>query len=264
MSFEYFLSALKTNNLARVLAEPNVIVMSGQEANFLAGGEIPVPVPQSGSGGGTTITIEYKQFGVKLNVVPVALGSGRMRLKVAPEVSDLDFSNAVTLSGTQIPAITKRTVNTTIELGDGQTFAIAGLLNDRVQANRSSTPYLGELPILGALFRSVRYERKETELLVLVTPRLVAPLNPDQVPALPGEHWRHPKDGELYWLQDIGSDQPDPKKTAGPADASKRATPATATTPSAASGDGGNAAPSRFLGDYGFAPSTQPAASSSN
>jgi pilus assembly protein CpaC len=205
-AFEGFISALKSNNLLRVLAEPNLTATSGEEASFLAGGEIPVPVPQS-SGAGTTITIEYKQFGVRLNFVPVVLGNGRLKLKVAPEVSELDFSNAVTLSGTQIPALNKRNVTTTVELADGQTFAIAGLLNSRVQANHSSTPYLGDLPIIGALFRSVRYERRESELLLLVTPRVVAPMNPDQVTTVPGEKWRHPADHELFFGRDLGGEK---------------------------------------------------------
>jgi pilus assembly protein CpaC len=262
VSFEYFLSALKSNNLARILAEPNVVVMSGQAADFLAGGEIPVPVPQSGSGGGTTITIEYKQFGVKLNVVPIVLGEGRIQMKVAPEVSQLDFSNAVTLSGTQVPALLKRTVQTNVELGDGQTFAIAGLLNDTVQANRAGTPYLSDLPIIGALFSSVRYERKETELMVLVTPHLVSPLNPDEVPTLPGEHWRHPTTEQLLWKRDIGSEMPDKPSTKGtpgkPAGMKPAATPSTKTSaaPTEQTTPAQTGAP-RVRGEYGFVPSTQ-------
>jgi pilus assembly protein CpaC len=234
-AFEAFISAMKTNNLLRVLAEPNLVAISGQEASFLAGGEIPVPVPQA-TGGGTTITIEYKQFGVRLSFVPIVLGDGRVRLKVSPEVSDLDFSNAVTLSGTQIPALSKRNVTTTVELRDGQTFAIAGLLNDRVQANHSSTPYLSDLPVLGALFRSVRYERRETELLVLVTPKIVSPMDPGQVTQLPGEKWRHPNENELFWFRDLGGPQQDAGK------------PESAGPTTMASGT-----PARFRGQYGLA-----------
>jgi pilus assembly protein CpaC len=243
-AFEAYVSALKNNNLLRVLAEPNLVAVSGQEASFLAGGEIPVPVPQSSSGGGTTITIEYKQFGVRLKFVPVVLGDGRVRLRVAPEVSDLDFSNAVTISGTVIPALNTRNVDTTVELGDGQTFGIAGLLNDRVQATRSATPYLGEIPILGSLFRSVRYERRETELLVLVTPRLVSPLDPGKVPTLPGQNWRHPSTEELFWGGDIGGDM----KDEGKAGARQPAAP--------------NGPPAKYRGQHGFTPATQPVAGS--
>src|SRR5207249_796989 len=134
----------------------------------------PVPVTQGGGGaGGVAVTVEYRKFGVQLKFVPIVMGNGRIRLKVAPEVSDLDFTTAVRFNGFVIPGLTSRTVETTIELGDGQSFAIAGLLNNTVSASKDVTPLLGDLPIVGALFRSVRYQRKETELVVLVTPRLV-------------------------------------------------------------------------------------------
>lgn len=224
-AFEYFIQALRDNSLLRILAEPNLIAISGQEASFLAGGEFPVPVPQSGSGGGTTITVEYREFGVKLAFVPVVLGDGRIRLKVTPEVSDLDYTTAVQFEGFVTPGLTKRRVNTTIELNEGQTFAIAGLLNSNYSASKSVTPLLGDVPVLGALFRSVRYQRKETELVVLVTPKLVGAMNPGQVPTLPGEHWRFPTEGGLLLDRDLG----------GPADA-----------------------PPKFQGEYGFRPTTQP------
>jgi pilus assembly protein CpaC len=234
---EAFVQALRQNNLLRILSEPNLIAISGQEASFLAGGEYPIPVAQSGAGAGggvPAITIEYREYGVRLTFVPIVLGDGRVRLKVAPEVSDLDFSTAVRFGGFLVPGLTTRKVSTTIELGDGQSFAIAGLLNSSVTTSKDVTPLLGDLPVVGALFRSVRYQRKETELVVLVTPRLVAPLNPDQVPALPGERWRHPKESDLFWKRDLG----------GPAVA--------ATQPTA-----GRTAP-LFQGAYGFAPTTQP------
>jgi len=234
VSFDVFLTALRRNNLMRMLAEPNLIAISGQEATFLAGGEFPVPVPQSSSSGGTTITIEYKEFGVKLKFTPVVLGNGKIRLKATPEVSDLDFSSGVINQGFRIPTVNKRTVSTTIELAEGQTFALAGLLNTQVTSSKDVTPLLGDLPIIGALFNSVRYERKETELVVLVTPRLVAPLNPDQVPQLPGEKWRYPNEGELFWEHDLG----------GPVTATAPAS----TQPVVAS------EPPKFQGEYGFAP----------
>src|SRR5215213_9874234 len=182
--FEYFVTALRRNNLLRVLAEPNLVVYSGAKGSFLAGGEFPFPVPQSsgGGGGGTAITVEYKQFGVKLDFTPVVLGDGRIRLKVTPEVSDLDFSRSVSLNGFVIPSITKRTLTTEIELAEGQSFAVGGLLSNRVTASKDATPLLGDLPVIGSLFRSVRYERNETELVVLVTPRLVEAMNPGRVP----------------------------------------------------------------------------------
>ncbi len=207
VAFRYFVQALRQNNLLRVLAEPNLIAMSGQEASFLAGGEFPVPVPQSGNGGAATITIDYREFGVRLGFVPVVLGDGRIRLKMTPEVSDLDFSSPIVISGSRIPVVNKRKVTTMVELADGQTFAIAGLLNNSIAAAKDVTPVLGDLPILGTLFRSVRYQRKETELVVLVTPKLVAPMNPGQVAKLPGENWRHPNEGQLFLNQDLGGEE---------------------------------------------------------
>jgi pilus assembly protein CpaC len=232
VAFEYFLSALRQNNLLRVLAEPNLIAMSGEEASFLAGGEFPVPVPQN-TGAAATITVEFKRFGIQLNFVPVVLGDGRIRLKVAPEVSALDYSNAVVLGGFRVPALTTRNVNTTVELAEGQTFAIAGLLNSRMQANREAVPVLGDVPVLGKLFSSIRYERQETELLVLVTPRLVEGMNPDQVPALPVDNWRYPNEAELLLKDDLG----------GPQEHSEDNRPAP-----------------RYQGEHGFTPAPQPIA----
>jgi pilus assembly protein CpaC len=231
--FDYFISAMRRNNLLRVLAEPNLVVYSGARGSFLAGGEFPYPVPQTSSGDGVSaaITVEFKKFGVQLDFTPVVLGDGRIRLKVTPEVSDLDYSRSITTGGIIIPSITKRTLTTEIELAEGQTFAVAGLLNNRVQANKEVTPLLGDLPVLGALFRSVRYERNETELVVLVTPRLVEALNPDQVPAMPGERWRYPSEAELMLNADLGG----PSNDRG-----------------AAPQAGGR--PARYRGEYGFTP----------
>jgi pilus assembly protein CpaC len=227
---------MRENNLLRVLAEPTLTTTSGQEASFLAGGEIPIPVPQTGGGanGGYVITIDYKKFGVQLKFVPIVLGDGRIRLKVTPEVSDLDNTHSITNGGFQIPAFTSRITSTTVELNEGQTLSLAGLLNTRVSTDTQVTPLLGDLPILGTLFRSVRYSRQETELVVLVTPHLVSGMNPAQVPSLPGEHWRYPTESELFWHRDLG----------GPA-------PETGRTPSAMP-------PPQFHGTYGFAPAARP------
>ena len=229
--FEMLVQTLRQNNLGRVLAEPNLIATSGQEAQFLAGGEFPIPIAQGGAGasGNLAITVEYKEFGVRLAFVPVALGNGKIRMKVSPEVSDLDFGNAIVLSGTTIPGLTTRRVSTTVELAEGQTFAIAGLLNSAIAANKDVIPLLGDLPVLGTLFRSVRYQKRETELVVLVTPRLAAPMKPGQVPALPGEHWRTPSEAQLFLNQDLG----------GPAK------------------DASNEPARPFIGRYGFAPAQQ-------
>ncbi|MGH7177388.1 MAG: type II and III secretion system protein family protein [Tepidisphaeraceae bacterium] len=241
--FEYFLQALRQNNLLRLLAEPNLIAVSGQEANFLAGGEYPIPVTQGGSGtGGTAVTVEYREFGVRLRFVPIVLGDGRIRLRVAPEVSDLDFTTAVRFNGFVVPGLTTRKLDTTIELADGQSFAIAGLLNNSITASKDVTPGLGDLPVIGVLFRSVRYQRKETELVVLVTPRLVEPMNPGQVPRLPGEKWRDPTEAELFLNRDLGGEIPDEQH-------------APSTQPIA------DADVPRFRGTYGFVPATQPSQS---
>ncbi len=243
---EYFIQALRSNNLLRTLAEPNLLTISGQKAEFLAGGKFPVPVTQGGGGsGGVAVTVEYREYGVHLLFVPVILGNGKIRLKVAPEVSDLDFTTAVRFNGYVIPGITTREVDTTVELADGQTFAIAGLLNNQIQAQKDVTPLLGDLPIVGALFRSVRYQRKETELIVLVTPRLVEGLNPAQVPTMPGEKWRNPSENDLFWNRDLGGEMPDSHK-------------APTTGPSMMAESTDIDAP-RFRGSYGFVPATQPA-----
>src|SRR5205823_11104073 len=167
-------------------------------------------------GSSAAITVEYKEFGVRLHFTPVVLGDGKIRLKVTPEVSDLDFSSPIKSNGFVMPIINKRTVNTTVEMCEGQTFAIAGLLNSNTAASSDQTPGLADVPILGALFRSVRYQRRETELVVLVTPRLVAPLNPAQVTELPGEKWRHPSENELFWENDLGGKLADKKHVPTP------------------------------------------------
>ena len=231
-AFDLFVQALRENDLLRVLAEPNLTVLSGKRASFLAGGEFPIPVPQSsGAGGsGTAITIAYKEYGIRLSFMPVVLGDGRIRLEVSPEVSDLDFTHNVSFGGFIIPALTTRNATTTVELNEGETLSLAGLLNSRVSANKQVLPVLGDLPIIGALFRSVRYERDQTELVVLVTPFLAEGMRPGEVPELPGEHWRYPSEGELFWRRDLG----------GPASDTDH-------VPSAS-------APPRFHGAYGFSP----------
>lgn len=163
-----FLDILKQNGLAKILAEPNLVATSGQTAEFLAGGEYPVPVPQRDS-----ITIEYKRFGVMLKFTPEVLPGGRIKLKVAPEVSELDFSTAVVVEGYTVPGITTRRAQTELELKDGQSFAMAGLFRDDITDGVSKVPWLGDIPVLGALFRSTEFRSKRTELVIVVTPRIV-------------------------------------------------------------------------------------------
>jgi pilus assembly protein CpaC len=176
------LRALRQTGFFQSLAEPNLIAYNGQEASFLAGGEFPVPVVQGGNN--SAVTVQFKEFGVRLNFTPTIAGD-LIRLHVRPEVSTLDFNNGVSIGGFRIPALTTRRAETDIELRDGQSFAIAGLINNVSQNDNAAIPVLGALPIVGPLFKSKAERKERTELLVLVTPRLVRPLNPDDVPALP-------------------------------------------------------------------------------
>jgi pilus assembly protein CpaC len=179
-SLDAVLSALEEQNVIRKLAEPDLVAMSGETADFLAGGEYPVPVVSPGNGGLSTVTIVYKEFGVKLSFAPTVLARGVISLKLVPEVSELDFANAVTISGTVIPALTTRRARTTVELRDGQSFAIAGLLQADSTRLQDQLPWLGSVPVLGALFRSSAYQANETELVVLVTPYLIKPVPPSK------------------------------------------------------------------------------------
>lgn len=210
-----FIDALKEEGLLKILAEPTLITLSGKTANFLAGGEFPVPVPQSSGGGGTTITIEYKPFGVGLNFTPTVLSNKKINMLVAPEVSELDFSNALTTSGFVVPALTTRRVSTVIELADGQSFAIAGLLKDDIREIVSKFPLLGDIPVLGALFRSTSFRKNETELIVIVTPHLVKPLDIAKQ-TLPTDQYVEPDDIEFYLFGNLeGRQKINPTKESG-------------------------------------------------
>jgi pilus assembly protein CpaC len=179
------ISALETKGLARRLAEPDLVALSGDTASFLAGGEVPVPVVQPSSGSTPTITVDYKPFGVQLTFMPTVLANGVINLRLTPSVSELDYTNGVTQNGFTIPALTKREARTTIELRDGQSFAIAGLLQTEGLRNIDQVPWLGSVPVLGSLFRSSGYQNHETDLVVIVTPHLAAPAAPGQKLATP-------------------------------------------------------------------------------
>ena len=200
------IQALANDNLARILAEPNLTVMSGQPASFLAGGEFPIAVAQGGGAGNAagTISVEFKKYGVSLSFVPTVLSDGRINLHVAPEVSQLTTTGAVTSTvgnnTLQLPALLVRRAETTVELGSGQTFAIAGLLSDQTTVNTSAIPILGELPIIGALFRSSSFQRQETELVIFVTPYIVAPVNDSASLRTPTEGYEPPNDLERILL----------------------------------------------------------------
>lgn len=172
------IQALITKGVAEILAEPNVIAQNGKEASFLAGGEYPYPVVQGGGAGSpATVTIEFKEYGVRLNFIPTITPRGTIRLQVAPEVSALDPSNAIELNGFSVPAITTRKVNTEVELGEGQTFVIGGLLDNRDQETLAKIPFIGDIPIIGKLFQSTQVTKTNTELIVLVTPEIVKPID---------------------------------------------------------------------------------------
>ena len=171
------IQALQSQLMLEVLAEPNVLAENGKEASFLAGGEYPYPVLQAGTGGGSSgITISYKEFGVRLNFIPTVTPRGTIRLQVAPEVSSLDFANGLTVSGFTVPSLSVRRVRTEVELQDGQSFAIGGLMDNRETQTLSRVPYLSNIPILGKLFQSISRTKQNTELLVIVTPELVGPI----------------------------------------------------------------------------------------
>lgn len=180
---------LEQTGYAYTLSQPSLTALSGQSATFLAGGEVPIPVPSTGTN--TSNTIEYKEFGVRLSVTPTVLSRSQVHLKVAPEVSELDFANAVTVNGTTVPALRVRRTDTSISLADGESFVISGLVSRTMRDNAQKFPGLGDIPVLGALFRSTSFRTDDSELLMIVTPHLVSPLAAGAAtPKLPGDEWR--------------------------------------------------------------------------
>ncbi|MGE8499218.1 MAG: type II and III secretion system protein family protein [Pseudomonas sp.] len=196
-----FLNVLENNGFAYTLARPSLVALSGQSATFLAGGEFPVPVPSSGS---DNVSIEYKEFGVRLTLTPTIVGRDRISLKVAPEVSELDFSAGIQVAGTRVPALNVRRTDTSISLADGESFVISGLISSSNVAAVDKFPGLGDIPVLGAFFRSSRIEREDRELLMIVTPRLVQPMAANaRLPELPGESLRRydPSFSRMYFME---------------------------------------------------------------
>jgi pilus assembly protein CpaC len=185
------LDLMQNDGFVTTLAEPTLTALSGETASFLAGGEFPIPVSQAIG----AVTIEYKQYGVGLAFTPVVLGDGRISMRVRPEVSEISSAGSVTLNGFVVPALTTRRAETTVELGSGQSFMLAGLLQNRNNNSIQKAPFLGDLPILGALFRSTSYQRNETELVIIVTPYLVRPVS-NQL-AVPTQGYRAPSDGDM-------------------------------------------------------------------
>ena len=192
-SWTGFIDALKEDGLLKVMAEPTLMALSGQTADFLAGGEFPVPIPQ----GLGTVAIEYKPYGVGLSFTPTVLEDNKISIKVAPEVSELDYATAIIIEGFLVPGLTTRRAATVVDLADGQSFAIAGLLSETVKDTFSRYPKLGDIPILGSLFRSRAFQKQETELVIIVTPRLVKPLDMAKQ-SMPTDYYIEPDDWDIY------------------------------------------------------------------
>jgi pilus assembly protein CpaC len=194
----FLFDALETKGLIKTLAEPNLVAMSGDTANFLAGGEFPIPVSQSSAGGGSlpVITIEFKQFGISLAFTPTILQDGLINMVVNPEVSSIDPTTSIRLGDLEVPGIKVRRAHTTVELRDGESFTVAGLLSDDYQSNIRQYPFLGDLPIIGSLFRSTGYQQDQTELVIVVTPHLVTPKRGPT--ATPADTFVPPSDFELF------------------------------------------------------------------
>ncbi|MGH6967758.1 MAG: type II and III secretion system protein family protein [Stellaceae bacterium] len=211
------LDALETQGLATVLAEPNLTAVSGQKASFLAGGEFPVPVPQSGTGGSAVVTIDYKKFGVSLSFIATILNDGRIDLHVAPEVSQIDNTTAIQVAGVSVPGLSTRRAETTVDLGSGQTFAIGGLIQNNVNQNINKIPWLGDVPILGQLFRSEAFQRNESELVILVTPYVVKPVNGPMATPLDG--FQTPTDADMIFNDQMNRPQTQPPSRPAPAPA---------------------------------------------
>lgn len=199
--FDLFINALRSNNLATILAEPNIMTLDGQPARFIAGGEFPFPVPQVGGGFGTVITIQFRPFGAILTFIPHILESDVIRLDVEPIFSQLNFGAGTAVAGTTVPGLNQRSARTVVELREGQSLAIAGLVQKTNQAQSTRVPLLGDIPVVGTLFSKTRMETVETELVVVVTPMLVSPIESKDMPPLPGDlSFPEPNDKEFYFL----------------------------------------------------------------
>ncbi len=200
------LSLLKSQGLATVKARPTLVAMSGQEASFLVGGSFPIPV--SGSDG--SVTVSNQEYGVELTFCPTVIAKDTIHLTVETRVSDVDYSTSVTSGGATVPGVTTREAESTLMLKDGQTFAIAGLLMENISSTVNKVPLLGDLPVVGAAFRTKEYIKEETELVIMITPRLVKPMNPGEIPPLPGDTEVFEQDDfEFFFLDHIWKNKPD-------------------------------------------------------
>lgn len=210
--FEGFLQALKTEGLLKIQAEPVLVTRSGEAAQLDNGGEFPIPVPQSLG----TVTIEWREFGVILQALPIVISPTRLRQQVYAEVSEKDVANSVTLNGTTVPGISRRRVQSTVEMDFGQTMVMGGLIQNRIQATTQKTAFLGELPVIGAAFSKKQYDQTEVELIIMITPEYVSPMMADQMPPIgPGRTTTYPTDRELYLhglmeVPKVGPECPEP------------------------------------------------------
>jgi pilus assembly protein CpaC len=207
---DVLIQALEQRGVARRLAEPNLVALSGDTASFLAGGEFPFPVQADNN----RITLEFKKFGVGLSFTPTVLGEGLINLKVEPEVSEIDPSSSVVVAGASVPGLMVRRSRTTLELRDGQSFAMAGLLYTNHYKNQNQLPWIGDVPVLGTLFRSAGFQRKETDLVIIVTPRLVRPTRPGQELKTPLDK-RLPSNDVEFFLggqQEVVATKPEPDR----------------------------------------------------
>ncbi|MBR8334219.1 type II and III secretion system protein family protein [Burkholderia ambifaria] len=233
--FSVAADAQNTDNLVKILAEPNLVTISGQEATFLAGGKIFIPIPQSSGNGTSSITLQEEEFGVALKFTPTVLANGRISLKVAPEVSELS-QTGVTLSATNIggtsilPLITTRRASTTVQMSDGESFAIGGLIKDNATGALKAIPGVGEVPVLGALFRSTSFQQDRTELIFLITPHLVRPLQTADVP-LPTDSFSKPNEVDVYATGNMEGRKGVRKAAPQPSNGAAPQTPASAPAP---------------------------------
>jgi len=194
LQFDILLEALEERGMIRTLAEPNLSALSGQTASFLAGGEVPIPVDEDDSDG---ITIEFKPFGVELQFTPTVLGPNQIDLKILTAVSDVDDSIGINTGGIEVPGFSRREASSTLQVGDGESFAIAGLLNESFSSNIAQIPWIGDLPVLGSLFRSTAFQRRQTELVIIVTAHLVRPIRGEAL-SLPTDRVRPPSESDLF------------------------------------------------------------------
>lgn len=233
LNLNSMIDALAQDGLVTILAEPTLMAMSGETASFLAGGEFPIPIPQSGAGGsgggtGVFITVEFKHYGVSLSFTPTLIGEDRINLHVKPEVSQLTDIGAIKLSDITVPALTTRKAETTIELASGQSFAIAGLLNNNQAQTVDKFPILGDMPIIGPLFRSSRFQNGQSELVIIVTPYIVKPANNTQALAMPTDGFSSPSETDRVLRMRYNSSDPSTRTMSGQPIAVRTAAPAAA------------------------------------